>query len=138
MFELLIVDGYNIIKRWKKLRSFSNKSLDFGRESLIRLLSNYQDFTGKEVKVIFDGSKGKDLYYGLTDVEVIFSGQGKSADEFIERLVYLSKEKSKICVATSDRMIRMMVEWMGAKSMSAEELEKELKMGRSDNVGDNK
>jgi len=127
---MVIVDGYNVIYAWACLREAKNKGLECAREKLIQIMTRYQDFNDKEVSVVFDGSKRFDyMCYDQinTGVDVIFSKNGKSADTVIERMIYKLPDKSKALVVTSDRLVRMMIGGMGARSVSAEEFEPMVK-----------
>ena len=126
---MTILDGYNIINSWKSLRDAKSKGLAYARHQLIQMMTQYQDFTGEEVSIVFDGIRKLDFIaeYIETGVIVIFSRDGGSADAAIERMVYKLKDKSKTVVVTSDRMIRSMIEGMGARSISAESFELETK-----------
>ena len=127
---MTILDGYNIINSWKSLLDAKSKGLAYAREKLIHDMTQYKDFTGEEVSIVFDGIRKLDFTIAEhidTGVIVIFSRDGGSADAAIERMVYKLKDKSKTLVVTSDRMIRSMIEGMGARSISAENFEMEMK-----------
>ena len=123
---MIIIDGYNVIYAWACLRESKSKGLEYSREKLIQIMIRYQDFNDKNVSIVFDGSKRFDhiLFDQIdTDINVIFSKNGKSADTVIERMIYKLPDKSKALVVTSDRLIRMMIGGMGARSVSAQEFE---------------
>ena len=123
---MVIVDGYNVIYAWACLREAKRKGLEYAREKLIQIMTRYQDFNNKDVSIVFDGSKKFDHILSdqtETGINVIFSKNGKTADTVIERMVYKLSDKSKALVVTSDRLIRMMIGGMGARSVSAEEFE---------------
>ena len=54
----LIVDGHSVIFAWPELRKLHARRSSLARESLIKQLRDYQDWTGVRVVVVFDG-KGK-------------------------------------------------------------------------------
>jgi predicted RNA-binding protein with PIN domain len=93
-------------------------------------MTRYQDFNDKDVSIVFDGSKRfGHIPSGQTEsgINVIFSKNGKSADTVIERMIYKLSDKSTALVVTSDRLVRMMIGGMGARSVSAEEFELMIK-----------
>lgn len=127
----MIVDGYNILNAWPELRKLIRKTgLSGARAELIRYLSAYQDCTGVEVTLVFDGPKKEASISaeapGDESIKVIYSKSGKTADTYIERLVYQSPEPGSIRVATSDRQLKLIVLGMGARQISATGLEKEV------------
>ena len=127
---MIIIDGYNVIHCWDYLREAKSTGLEYAREKLIQIMTRYQDFNDESVSIVFDGAKRLDdipIEHGETDVDVIFSKNGNTADMVIERMIYKLKDKSKALVVTSDHFVRMMVGGMGARSISAENFEHNLK-----------
>ena len=83
----LIVDGHSIIFAWPELRKLHARRSSIAREALLKQLRDYQDWTGVNVVVVFDG-KGKkvDATSDSFEVQVFYSRSGQSADAIIERL----------------------------------------------------
>jgi uncharacterized protein len=102
----IIVDGYNLIRQSDTFRQAERKSLEEGRNALIRSLAGYRKLRGHRITVVFDGWVGgspreeRDLAGG---VEIIYSRLGEKADEVIKRLLQAGSEE--IMVVTSDREI---------------------------------
>jgi len=102
----IIVDGYNLIRQSATFRHLETKSLEEGRNALIRSLAGYRKLRGHRITVVFDGWEGgspreeRDLAGG---VEIIYSRLGEKADEVIKRLLEKGGEES--LVVTSDREI---------------------------------
>jgi uncharacterized protein len=110
-----LIDGYNLIKRNSTL---AQKSLDEGRQSLIRFIETRrpQGSERNKVTIIFDGKPGM---YGLpvaTEVSVFFT-EYESADDKIKALVEDSANKKEIVVVTDDRDLMLYVRKLGAKVM---------------------
>ena len=102
----ILVDGYNLIRQTDTFRQAERKSLEEGRNALIRSLIAYRRIRGHRITVVFDGWVGgspeeeRDLAGG---VEIIYSRLGEKADEVIKRM--LGKGGEETLVVTSDREI---------------------------------
>src|SRR5882724_6515514 len=83
----LIVDGHSVIFAWPDLRKLHARRSSVARESLIKRLRSYQDWTGINVVVVFDG-KGAQVSASSDphDIQVFYSRKGQTADSIIERL----------------------------------------------------
>ncbi|WP_227764081.1 NYN domain-containing protein [Zhaonella formicivorans] len=125
MEDILIVDGYNIINGWPELNKLKEESLEHAREKLIEVMSNYGSFKGVQVIVVFDGHlvkgglRSSELING---VEVIYTGEGETADAVIEKLMHQLPPSLLICVATSDWSEQKIVLGKGAVRLSGREL----------------
>jgi len=79
----IIVDGYNLIRQSDTFRQSERKSLEEGRNALIRSLAGYRKLRGHRITVVFDGWVGgspleeRDRALG---VEIIYSRLGEKAD----------------------------------------------------------
>jgi len=123
--EILIIDGYNVINTWPELIKLKDDNFEHARLRLIETLSNYSGYKGIKVIVVFDahqvkGGVERKEYHG--NVEVIFSGEGITADLVIEKLIASFSRDCKVFVATSDKMEQDMIWGKGAYRMSSREL----------------
>jgi len=116
-FDILMVDGYNIIHAWDDLKKIAAQNLQQSRDYLVRILTDFALSHNKKVIVVFDGKKASHWTEQLPcpNLKVIFTSSENSADTEIERIVYNSSCKEKILVATSDRTEQLMVARMGAR-----------------------
>ncbi|WP_371320260.1 NYN domain-containing protein [Chengkuizengella axinellae] len=125
MEEYLIVDGYNMVGDWPELIRTSEASLEEARNQLIKMLADYQGYSGMKVIVVFDahqvpGLGAKEKEY---KIKVIYTKEKETADECIERLVTeLAHRKRNIHVATSDYVEQRVIFGKGALRKSAREL----------------
>ena len=123
----IIVDGYNLIRQSDTFRHSERKSLEEGRNALIRSLAVYRKIRGHRVTVVFDGWVGgspteeRDLAGG---VEIIYSRLGEKADEVIKRL--LGKGSEEILVVTSDREIATFAARRGKGTIASPEFASRL------------
>ena len=119
----LIVDGHSIIFAWPDLRRLQARRSSLAREELVKRLRHYQDWTGVNVTVVFDG-RGRDVTEQSNphDVQIFYARGGQSADAIIERLASKYAPRFEITVATSDFLVKETVNASGAASISPEDL----------------
>jgi uncharacterized protein len=119
----LIVDGHSVIFAWPELRKLHVRRSSLARETLLKQLRDYQDWTGVRVVAVFDG-KGKkvEMISDPEEVQVFYSRSGQSADAIIERLASKYAKQFELTVATSDSMEAETVNACGAEWVSAEGL----------------
>ena len=116
----IIVDGYNLIRQSATFRQSERKSLEEGRNALIRSLAIYRTLRGHRITVVFDGWIGgspreeRDLAFGM---EIIYSRLGEKADEVIKRMV--EKGSEEILVVTSDREIAVFATRRGKSAIAS-------------------
>ena len=125
--QYLIVDGHSIIFAWPKLRQLHARRKSLARESLIKELRHYQDWTGVHVVVVFDGS-GEHVTEQSDphDVQIFYARRDQSADSIIERLASKYASQFDVTVATSDYLEMETVNACGASCLSPEGLRKLL------------
>lgn len=127
--ECLIVDGYNIIFAWEDLKSLAKINLDSAREALIEILENYQGYRKCRTVAVFDAYKvkgGTAHTEQIGDLEIVFTGEGMTADTYIERMTYELKKKYMVRVASSDSQEQMIAAGNDALRISAEGFRKEI------------
>lgn len=122
--EYLIVDGYNIINNWPDFDEMRTHDLSHAREYLEEILANYQALSGKQVILVFDAHhvKGQETVEIKDGLRVIYSRQGETADNVIEKLVYSLSKGHQVTVATSDWLEQRIVLGKDSLRISAREL----------------
>ena len=153
---LMIVDGYNIIYQWKRLKKHMVKGdTQRARQLLVDDLENLRSLKGWRIEVVFDGA-GRNTVGPLGNgpagsktvtaadratskdvskhgVRVVYTGVGVEADSYIEARCSAAKNVTKgeltgsFIVATDDAMIRIAGQNAGAWCMSASRFVDELK-----------
>ncbi|MDJ0520211.1 MAG: NYN domain-containing protein [Trichodesmium sp. MO_231.B1] len=128
---ILLVDGYNVIGLWPRIREIRNlHGLETARRDLIEALVNYSASQDLNTQIVFDSQ----YQYSPTTKEIItdrllvnYTEFGQTADTFIEKScanlrqdIHLSK--SRLIVATSDRDQKLTVIGYGAEWMSSQQL----------------
>jgi predicted RNA-binding protein with PIN domain len=118
--QFLIVDGHSVIFAWPDLRALHEHKTALARERLIKVLTEYQDYTGINVVVVFDG-RGPVISQETVPggIQVFYSNTGHTADDVIERLVAKYGDLYSITVATSDLMEQQTTIAFGGNCVSA-------------------
>jgi len=133
MQEFLIVDGYNIIGAWPRLQKLKEQGLEDARDELIRIMAEYQSFSGIKTYLVFDAYQvpGLGKTYTQSKLAVLYTKERETADELIERLVNeLIGRRKLIYVATSDMIEQHVIFGKGALRLSANELWTKVKQSR--------
>lgn len=125
----LLVDGYNIIFAWDELKALAEVSIDGARDKLIEILSNFHGNQDGTLILVFDaykveGGRGSVLKYD--NIDVIYTKEAETADQYIERAVNKIGRIYDVTVATSDSLVQMISWGEGARRLSARELLDEI------------
>ena len=131
--SFLIVDGHSIIFAWPELLALQRRNGASARENLIKILTEYQDLSGVNVVVVFDG-KGERIneVTELGGIQIFYSNAGRTADEIVERLVAKYGHKHTITVATADLLEQQTVISFGAHCVGSEGLRRRIEDARTD------
>ena len=124
--EILLVDGYNMIFAWDSLKGLAKENLDSARDSLIDIMSNYQGTKAEEVIVVFDAYRVKGRrseQQQIGNLQVVYTGEGETADQYIERFTSKYGKACDVSVATSDRLEQAIAWGNNCRRISARELE---------------
>lgn len=127
--EYLLIDGYNLLFAWDKLKELAKVNIDSAREALIEILNNYQGYRSGNIIVVFDAYKvkgGERRFEKNGNITVVYTGEAETADAYIEKTTYNDKEIKKngyrIKVVTSDRMEQLIIMGNNAQRISSSEL----------------
>jgi uncharacterized protein len=129
--EYLLVDGHSIIFAWPELRLLHKRRTSLAREALIRQLRDFQDWSGTNVVVVFDGrgsSVSQEAEPG--EIQIYYSRAGQTADSIIERLASKYAERFRLIVATGDYLEQETASASGAETVSPEGLRDLLRDAR--------
>ncbi len=124
--QYLLVDGYNIVFSWPELKALAAENLDGARGRLLEILSNFQGYTEQQVIAVFDAYRVQGHaveQFRYHNIEVVFTKEAQTADEYIEQLSHTLSEKHQVTIATSDRVVQV-ITWSGTgvRILSAESL----------------
>lgn len=131
----LLVDGYNILFAWDSLKEQAKTDLDAARRQLCDALRSYAGFTGTQVTVVFDGYRvkgnpGEKALEG--NIRVVYTGEGETADRYLEELAARIGKNDAVWVASSDSLIQLSSFRSGVLRISARELEQEVARARKE------
>ena len=128
--EHFIIDGYNVIHALPELASLAG-DLAEARDRLLHLLMEYGAYEKYDMTVVFDAlfASGEEHREHVTPhFEVIYTGEGVTADSCIERLAYESVRTSReVHVVTSDGAEQSAILGAGAYRISSAELWRRVK-----------
>jgi predicted RNA-binding protein with PIN domain len=117
----ILVDGYSLLHNWPELAPGSARHSEAARDALVEMLTQYQDSKGTPVTVIFDGAgsrRGKPKNAVAGAVEVLYSRDGQTADDLIERAAHRFQDYGEVLVVTDDYAERNTVNGFGGSVSS--------------------
>ena len=129
----LLVDGYNIIHAWEDLRELAEQDLQAARESLLDILSDYAGYDSRSLICVFDAYKvagGQERVYHRQNIDVVFTKEAETADQYIEKTAHALSGKYDVFVATSDGLEQIIIFGSGAHRISARELLEDILLSR--------
>ncbi len=135
--EYLLVDGYNVIFSWDKLRQLAQNNIDGARNTLVNILCNYQGYKKCEVILVFDAYKVKGSTIEVekvNNIHIVYTKEAETADMYIEKVSHRLAKNHKVRVVTSDALEQLIILGNGALRVSSKEFlyevqqaEKEIK-----------
>lgn len=125
--KILIVDGYNVINAWECLKKISDESLEYAREKLNSMISEYAQFKGYRTIIVYDAYKVKHSntrQESFKNLEIVFTKEKETADTYIERFITQLGPKKflDITVATDDLAEQQVVIGKGGNRISTRQL----------------
>lgn len=121
-----LIDGYNLLFRIAK----PGRALEKKREELIAELNQVIDDFKLKATVVFDGSHpgiSHAMRHHFAALEIIYTYQNLSADEYIIEEVNSARRPEEIIVITSDRGLAQTCKNLGAKTQTIETFISSLK-----------
>lgn len=125
----LLVDGYNMIFAWDELKKLAQDDLELARQTLIRILCNYQGFRKCNLILVFDAYKvtdGQEKIEKQNGIYVVYTRHAQLADNYIERVTNQLGKRYQIRVATSDGLEQIITLAHGALRVSAQSFREEV------------
>jgi predicted RNA-binding protein with PIN domain len=117
----ILVDGYSLLHEWTDIAPGSPRFSAQAREELVQKMTLYQDAVNLPITIVFDGA-GAHTTRGnaeiKTDVEILYSRTGLTADAIIERVAHRMKPYGEVLAVTDDHAERDTVVSLGGVSTS--------------------
>ena len=122
--KLIIIDGYNILNAWEKYKPFLNLSFENARNELIYDMGEFSKLIGIDLLLVFDAYKinFKGNSEIIKGIEVIYTKQNETADQFIEKKLDEIGRKISVSVGTDDTLIQKLVTQRGGIVLTSKEL----------------
>ncbi len=117
----ILVDGYSLLHDWPEVAPGKPRFSAAARDELIQRLAAYQDATHTPITIFFDGSTPRGQTSRPAEpaaVEVLYSHQGQTADQMIERAAYRFREYGEVMAVTNDVAERETVISLGGLACS--------------------
>ena len=117
----ILVDGYSLLHNWPELAPGKPRHSAAARDELIRWLTLYRDAIGTPITIFFDGTgpaRGPSEFVSTPELEIIFSRDGKTADDLIERAAHRFQPYGEVMAVTDDHAERDLVVSMGGLASS--------------------
>ena len=117
----ILVDGYSLLHNWPELARGRARHSAAARDELIARLTLYQDASGIPVTIFFDGARvstGRPPASFTSEVEVLYSRKGQTADQLIERAAYRYGPYGEVLAVTDDHAGRDTVSSLGGSVSS--------------------
>jgi predicted RNA-binding protein with PIN domain len=115
-----IIDGYNLIFR---LTRGHERSLQVQRQQIILELTDRVEILGLKITLVFDSmyqkNESRRTYY--KNLEIVYTGEGQTADEWILANLHEVKKPNKIQIVTSDKHLAWKARRLGAQTVPVEE-----------------
>ena len=122
--ELIIIDGYNLIFAWERMRALADRDIGLARDALIRLMCSYTAFKKSNAIIVFDAYKRKESVGAIEEigsVTVVYTKENQTADAYIERTTRERSEDFYVRVVSSDMQEQLMILGSGGFRVSTRE-----------------
>ena len=126
----LVVDGHSVIHAWPELHEWnrsSGESRERAKDLLRQELRTYQDLSGEQVVLVFDGTSDTVTEERERDgLQVFYGSRRKDADSLIERLAAQYASRVRFTVVTADTMVQRTVHSFGGDFMTPKALRESI------------
>lgn len=125
--RLILIDGYNVIRRTEGLRAAEARGgLEAGREALLGWLANRYRATPHAVVVVFDGAESEEREERRarwSRCRIVYTRAGTAADDVIARIAAEERTRGmEVVMFSDDGALRAAVAESGATAQSVQTL----------------
>lgn len=127
--NITIIDGYNVINAWPKLKDIARENLEDARIALIDELAQYMSMSGEEVTIVFDAynlDRPKETILEKYGMEIVYTKRFQTADTYIEKQILKIGRRHNLTVVTDDGQIQILATSKGARRMTSSELRADI------------
>jgi hypothetical protein len=117
----ILIDGYSLLHSWPELAPGKARFSAAARDELVHRLTLYQDAIGTPITLFFDGStpsRGPVQKTAKSEIEILFSRAGQTADQMIERAAHRFQPYGEVLAVTDDGAERETVIALGGLASS--------------------
>jgi predicted RNA-binding protein with PIN domain len=138
--RIILLDGYNVIRRIPRLQEQDRRSLEAGREMLCRLCVNWKSKKAEvsQLIIVFDGDSSVDgvsSYQAGAGTRVVFTRTGEKADTRILAIIEEDPASAEYTVVSDDGEVVHKSRLLGAKVMPVQAFEDALKVRKGSERG---
>ncbi|HEY7416097.1 MAG TPA: NYN domain-containing protein [Ktedonobacteraceae bacterium] len=127
MGQVVLVDGYNVIKNNLMFQTLVGNNFAYARELLIKQLKNRYRSMHQQIIVVFDGEGNREQVTHDEHIRIIFSRHGETADHVIARLAAEARvAKQEVKMYSDDEEVRSSVLEQGGHVGSTGHLTRDL------------
>lgn len=114
--EYVLVDGYNVIFSWERLKKLADQGIDTARDMLINILCNFQGYRKCELILVFDAYRvpGNREIEKVNGITIVYTKEAETADMYIEKASLEFAKNHRVRVVTSDGMEQLIILGNGA------------------------
>lgn len=115
------MDGYSLLHAWPGLAPGRPRHSAAARDALLQMLTKYRDAIGTPITIVFDGAgapPGTPRLPSTHELEILYSADGKTADQLIERAAYRFQKFGEVLAITDDFAERDTVIALGGMAQS--------------------
>lgn len=128
--EYLLIDGYNVLFASSDLKALAERDINAARDKLMDIVSNFQGYRREIMILVFDAYKvhgGTEKVLRYHNLDVIYTKEAETADQYIERTSHELSKNYKVTVATSDGIEQVIILGAGGIRMPAKEFWDEVR-----------
>lgn len=117
----ILVDGFSLLHSWPELAPGKPRHSAAARDELVHQLTLYRDAIGTPITVVFDGGgapAGTPSAQSTPEMEILYSRNGRTADDIIERVAHRMSSFGEVLAVTDDHAERDTVISLGGMASS--------------------